>query len=119
MHERSREDILFAVRIGIDVRPALRHTTGVGRYLLGLVPALAARGEPVVAFSASWKDLLDARAFAGARVVDRRLSVRLLNLGWNRLGFPSFEALAGPIDVVHSPTPLPIPARAAARVVTV
>jgi glycosyltransferase involved in cell wall biosynthesis len=107
------------VRAGIDVRPALSRKTGVGRYLRGLVPALVDQGVAVTAFSASFKERLDPESFPGATVVDRRIPSRLLSAAWNRLGSPSFELLAGAVDLTHSPTPLPVPTRSGARVVTV
>jgi glycosyltransferase involved in cell wall biosynthesis len=46
--------------------------------------------------------------------------VRLLNLAWHRLGWPPAETLTGgTYDVVHSPHPLLLPARAAAQVITI
>jgi glycosyltransferase involved in cell wall biosynthesis len=108
------------VRILVDYRPALRARTGVGEYVHGLVAALL-RSEPAAQaalslFTSSWKDRPtdDAgRDLAGARMVDRRVPVRLLTWAWNRLRWPMVEALAGPQDVVHSATPLIIPSRAA------
>ena len=72
-------------------------------------------------FSSSWKDRLAASPdLAGAATVDRRVPVRLLNLAWHRLGWPPAEMLAGgTFDVVHSPHPLLLPARAAAQVITI
>jgi glycosyltransferase involved in cell wall biosynthesis len=51
--------------------------------------------------------------------VDRRVPVRLLTWAWHRLEWPPIERLAGGCDVVHSPTPLLVPAARAAQVVTV
>jgi glycosyltransferase involved in cell wall biosynthesis len=46
--------------------------------------------------------------------------VRLLNLAWHRLGWPPAELLAsGSFDVTHSSHPLILPARHAAKVVTI
>src|SRR5207245_10794964 len=45
--------------------------------------------------------------------------VRLLNFAWHRLGWPPIERFAGPVDVAHSLHPLLMPARHAARIVTV
>jgi glycosyltransferase involved in cell wall biosynthesis len=55
----------------------------------------------------------------GARVIDARVPVRVLNLLWHRAGWPPVERLAGDVDVVHSAHPLLIPARHAAQVVTI
>jgi glycosyltransferase involved in cell wall biosynthesis len=43
----------------------------------------------------------------------------VLTWAWNRLRFPPVEWLAGPIDIVHSATPLAIPSRAARTVLTI
>jgi glycosyltransferase involved in cell wall biosynthesis len=110
------------VKILIDYRPALRARTGVGEYTHELVRAYTAvHDDQVTIFTSSWKD----RPAPGtasqlrARVVDRRLPVRLLNYLWHRIEWPPIEAVAGPADVVHAAHPLMIPARSAARVVTI
>ena len=118
------------MRVLIDYRPALRRRSGVGEYTHQLVKALLAafpadapsRPLDLTIFSSSWKDrLLPAdRGLAGAVRVDRRVPVRLLNLAWHRLGWPSAEALTGrAFDVTHSLHPLLLPARNAAHVVTI
>jgi glycosyltransferase involved in cell wall biosynthesis len=117
------------VRVLIDYRPALRERSGSGEYMHQLVRALLAsypaarssRGLELTLFSSSWKDRLAASPdLAGAATVDRRVPVRLLNLAWHRLGWPPAEMLAGgTFDVVHSPHPLLLPARAAAQVITI
>jgi glycosyltransferase involved in cell wall biosynthesis len=110
------------VRILIDYRPALRQRTGVGEYVHGLATALAARlpaEDSLTVFSSSWKDRLPRDAVKGARSVDRRLPVQLLNAAWHRLEWPPVEWLAGAADVVHSMHPLLMPSRMAARLVTI
>jgi len=117
------------VRVLIDYRPALRERSGVGEYTHQLVTALLAAYPPdgsagdlsVSIFSSSWKDrLTPAAELAGAKVVDRRIPVGLLNLAWHRLGWPPSELLAGgPFDVTHSSHPLLLPSRTAAQVVTI
>ena len=111
------------MRIGLDLRPALTRPTGVGCYVQALserMPVAAPHLE-FVFFSASLRDRYPARAWPGnVTLVDRRCPVRLLNLAWNRLGWPPLDDLVGrPLDVVHSPHPLLIPARSALRVVTI
>ena len=110
------------MRVLIDYRPALRERSGVGEHTHQLVAALLAaypatatpRALELTIFSSSWPDL------AGAATVDRRVPVRLLNLAWHRLGWPPAETIAGgAYDVVHSPHPLLLPARAAAQVITI
>ena len=112
-----------AVRILVDYRPALRARTGVGEYMHEIIRAYAAahRDDTVAAFTSSWRDRPQAGTAErlGARVIDCRVPVRVLNLLWHRLQWPPVETLAGPIDVVHAAHPLMIPSRRAARVVTV
>ena len=111
------------MRILLDYRPALVRRTGVGEYVHELARALAESPEPgdaITLFSASWKDRLASGAVPGLRVIDRRVPVRLLNYGWHRLGWPPVERLTGEtFDVVQSLHPLLLPARRAARIVTV
>jgi glycosyltransferase involved in cell wall biosynthesis len=116
------------VRVLIDYRPALRERSGVGEYTHQLVRALAqmfttgpAPALALTAFSSSWKDRLDGeRLPATVSRVDRRVPVAVLNFAWHRLGWPPAEVLAsGRFDVTHSPHPLMLPARRAARVVTI
>ena len=112
------------MRILIDYRPALRRRTGVGLWVARLVEALAERqgGNPleITVFSSSWKDRLVTALPAGVTGVDRRVPVRLLNWLWHRREWPAVEALApGTFDVVHSPSPLLIPTRRAARLITI
>lgn len=107
----------------MDYRPALRERSGVGEYVHELarhVAAAFAAGDSLTLFSASWRDRLDPAAVPGARIVDRRVPVTLLNYAWHRLEWPPVERLAGrSFDVVHSAHPLLTPARRGARFVTI
>jgi glycosyltransferase involved in cell wall biosynthesis len=116
------------LRILIDYRPALSQRSGVGEYVHELSGAYAARQarrppderDQVTLFSSSFKDRLEPDRVPGAGSIDRRVPVRLLNLLWHRLEWPPVEALGRDgFDVVHSASPLLIPSRAAARVVTI
>jgi len=117
------------VRVLIDYRAALRDRSGVGEYTHELVRALLTvfpadapeRALELSLFSSSWKDRLAlAPDLAGATAVDRRVPVTLLNLAWHRVGWPSAEMLTSrAFDVTHSLHPLLLPARDAARVVTI
>ena len=113
------------MRILVDYRPALRERTGVGEFVHGLATALCARIEPadsVTLFSSSWKDRMApslAAEMPGAHIADVHLPVRALVWAWNRLEWPPVEWLAGEHDVVHSQSPMLIPATHAARVVTI
>ncbi len=113
------------MRIVIDYRPALRQRTGVGEYMHTLVRAYAhhpiATGDDVAVFTSSWKDrpATGLSAELGARVVDRRVPVRVLNYAWHRLEWPPIEMLGVTGDIVHAAHPLLIPSSSAAQVVTV
>ncbi|MFN7914230.1 MAG: glycosyltransferase family 1 protein [Vicinamibacterales bacterium] len=116
------------MRVLIDYRAALRERSGVGEYTHQLVRALLEarvdqQGAPldITVFSSSSKDrLVCGPDLAGSHCVDRRVPVRLLNLAWHRLGWPSAETLAGGVfDIAHSLHPLLMPARRAAQVVTI
>ncbi len=107
---------------GLDVRPSLSRPTGVGIYLLGLLdhlPRLASQ-DRFTYFSASMKERYPVRNWPpNVRLVDRRLPVAVLNLAWNRLGWPPLDLLAGTrFDLVHSPHPLLVPCRKGKRIVT-
>ena len=111
------------MRILLDYRPALVRRTGVGEYVHELARALAASpvpGEDIALFSASWKDRLAPDVVPGLRTIDRRVPVRALNYGWHRLGWPPVERLTGEaFEVVQSLHPLAIPAKRAARLITI
>jgi glycosyltransferase involved in cell wall biosynthesis len=112
------------VRILLDYRPALRERTGVGEYVHELARALTgpAGADEVSILTTSWKDRPSpglSAALGGVRVVDWRLPVRSVTWAWHHLGWPPVEWLAGPADVVHAQSPLLIPARDAAQVVTI
>jgi glycosyltransferase involved in cell wall biosynthesis len=109
--------------IGIDYRPALSRATGVGRYFEGLLSGLTRvdRENLYLLFTSSFKERPRPASRPGNfRLVDRRLPVRLLNWLWHRLEIPPLDSLTGEsLDVVHSPTPLLVPARRARAIVTV
>ena len=92
---------------------------------LARLAATAGGDDPLelTVFSASWRDRLGSGTSplpSGVHAVDRRIPVRVLNPAWHHLNWPPIEMLArGTFDVVHSPHPLLIPARDAARVVTI
>ena len=109
------------MRILLDYRPALRQRTGVGHYVHELAAAMLPRlmpGESLVLFSSSWKDRVEPDALPGARFVDVRVPVRVLNLAWHRLEWPPVERFAGAVDVAHSTHPLLLPSRDRAVKVT-
>jgi glycosyltransferase involved in cell wall biosynthesis len=111
------------VNFGLDLRPSLSRSTGVGAFALALAHRLpkAAPDDRFFLFSSSLKERYPSRDFpANATLVDRRIPVTALNFCWNRLGFPALDRLVGaPLDLVHSPHPLIIPGKKAKHVVTV
>ncbi|MCG6923184.1 MAG: glycosyltransferase family 4 protein [Acidobacteria bacterium] len=111
------------MNFGLDLRPSLARPTGVGTYVLGLIDRLPALtpDDAFYYFSASLKERYPARRWpSNVHLIDRRLPVGGLNLAWNRLGWPTLDRLVGaPLDLVHSPHPLLIPARHARRIVTI
>ncbi len=124
----SRVVLSSFVRILLDYRPALRERTGVGEFVHQLTKALATdrlrqqRGDQIAILCTSWKDRPAAdlaTELPEVEIIDRRVPVRALTWAWNRVGWPPVEWLAGDADVVHSQTPLLIPSRGAAQVVTI
>ena len=111
------------MHFGLDVRPSLRHPTGVGTYVLGLLEHLPRQApeDRFTFFSASAKERYPSRDWpANVRLVDRRLPVAALNLAWSRLGWPPLDRLVGaPLDLVHSPHPLIVPCRRGKQILTV
>jgi glycosyltransferase involved in cell wall biosynthesis len=120
------------MHILLDYRPALRDRTGVGEWVHQLalhLLNLKAAGDPAAAdlsltlWSSSWRDRpmpSALRELNGATWIDRRVPVRPLTWAWNRIGWPPVEALTSRrFDVVHSTTPLLLPARSGLRVCTI
>ncbi len=116
------------VRIVLDYRPALRQRTGVGEFVHQLARALATEAlRPDAA--TTWRFCRPRgriglprslrRELAHVEILDRRVPVRAITWSWNHLGWPPVEWLTGAADVVHAQTPLLIPARGAARVITI
>jgi glycosyltransferase involved in cell wall biosynthesis len=112
------------VRVLVDYRPALKERTGVGEYVHELLKAMVRSGgsDELALFTSSWKDRPSpdaATELAGTRIIDRKLPGRLLTMAWNRLAWPPVEWLCGQFDVVHAATPISIPSRSAAVVLTI
>jgi glycosyltransferase involved in cell wall biosynthesis len=115
------------MRVGLDGTPLLGPRTGVGRYVAGLVEALAGLpgGDPeeIVLVPFTWRGTADlprvAPAVPRVRCGRRRVPARLLHAAWGAVAFPPVEWLAGPVDVFHAGNFVAPPARRAATVVTV
>jgi len=110
------------MNFGLDIRPSLSKPTGVGSYVMALAQRLPelAPDDRFFLFSASLKERYPQRTWPpNATLVDRHLPVRALNYAWNRLEWPPMDRIVGaPLDLVHSPHPLLIPARKAKHIVT-
>jgi glycosyltransferase involved in cell wall biosynthesis len=115
------------MRVGVDATPLLGPRTGVGRYVAGLVEAMAELpgGEPeelgLIPFT--WRGTAELPRVAPAgprlRCGRRRVPARLLQAAWAAVAFPPVEWLAGPVDVFHATNFVAPPARRAATVVTI
>ncbi len=120
------------MKVLLDYRPALRDRTGVGEWVHQLAQHLlrlkasalpgSARCD-LTLWTSSWRDRPTPASVAeleGATLVDRRIPVRPLTWAWNRVGWPSVEALTSrTFDIVHSTMPLLLPNRTGLRVCTV
>ena len=115
------------MKVGVDATPLLGPRTGVGRYVAGLVEALAELpgGEPeeVALIPFTWRGTADLPRVAPdgprLRCGRRRVPARLLHAAWTAVAFPPVEWLAGPVDVFHATNFVAPPARRAATVVTI
>jgi glycosyltransferase involved in cell wall biosynthesis len=115
------------MRVGLDATPLLGPRTGVGRYVAGLVEALAELpgGEPeeLALIPFTWRGTADLPRVAPAgprlRCGRRRVPARLLHAAWTAVAFPPVEWLAGPVDVFHATNFVAPPSRRAATVVTI
>ena len=105
------------------MRPALSNPTGVGVYLQNIVKELSELDEQnsYHLFSSSWKERYPRTIYGkNFQIHDLRMPVRMLNYLWSHFSKPSMEWLLKlPLDIVHSPTPLIIPARRARKITTV
>jgi glycosyltransferase involved in cell wall biosynthesis len=105
------------MRLGFDIRPFLKHETGVGVYFKNLLAELAKidTENEYVLFSASWKDRFPSEkipALAKRRVIDKKWPVRAVDALWSRWRRPTLDRIAGTrLDLTHSPSPLLLPTR--------
>jgi glycosyltransferase involved in cell wall biosynthesis len=112
------------MRVGVDIRPFLSRETGVGVYLRNLLFELARidRANEYFLFSSSWKDRFPREKippFSSMKFRDLRIPVKIVNMFWQRFGWPPFDSLFGTrLDLTHSPTPLALPTRGK-KIVTV
>lgn len=111
-----------ALRLAIDATPLVGQRTGIGRFALRLIEALAA--EPSVcarAYAVTWRgrDRLGELLPSGVAPTRRPMAARPLHQVWRRRGGPGIEWWTGPIDVVHGTNYVVPPARHGAQVVSV
>jgi glycosyltransferase involved in cell wall biosynthesis len=111
------------MRIAIDIRPALRRPSGVGKYLIGLIEALSSidiENEYLLFTSSLGDRFIPASIKIGRNfsVRDFPIPVRLINLLWHRFRFPPIELFSGKIDIAHSPSPMIIPTLSGRRLIT-
>jgi glycosyltransferase involved in cell wall biosynthesis len=109
------------MRVGLDATPLLGNRTGVGRYTLSLLEALAVGDDELVAtaFTFRGRDALAGAVPAGVRVAARPAPARALQELWARGEWPPVELLAGDVDVFHATNFVLPPLRSARGVVTV
>ena len=89
--------------VGVDAAAAYHSETGIGRYTVELVRAMA-EVDPSVSLALLANSLRRRRPDVSlpGRVVNPRIPARLLGWGWERLGWPPVEALVGEVDVFHT-----------------
>jgi glycosyltransferase involved in cell wall biosynthesis len=109
------------MRIGVDATPLLGARTGIGRYTLSLMTALAAGPDEVVAtaFTFRGRGGLASVVPPGVRVAARPAPARALQELWARSEWPPVELLAGQVDVFHATNYVLPPLRRARGVVTI
>jgi glycosyltransferase involved in cell wall biosynthesis len=111
------------VKVGIDIRPLRDVTTGVGRYVLKMLEALARRDEQN-------SYVLFYNGLGGAvpnglpindnfRVTRFRWPRKLLTATWAYTEFPDLERFVGDVDVFHCPGFQVPPSRRSATVFTI
>jgi glycosyltransferase involved in cell wall biosynthesis len=108
-------------RIGLDATPLLGNRTGVGRYTLSLLQALAAYDDELVAtaFTFHGRNHLDQVAPTGVQVRSRAVPASALQQLWARVEWPPVELLGTDVDVFHATNFVLPPLRRARGVVTI
>lgn len=105
------------MRIGFDLRPFLRHATGVGIYYKNLLFSLARidMNNQYYLFSSSYKDRFQQEelpSFSQCEFHDARYPVKLINFLWQRLEWPPLDKFFNvELDLTHSPIPLLLPTK--------
>jgi glycosyltransferase involved in cell wall biosynthesis len=108
------------VRVALDATPLLGGPTGVGTFVAGAGTALTERADVSVTGYALTVRGRPAHFLPSGWTAGRSYPALLATAAWGHgLRWPTAEALAGPLDVVHGTNYLVPPSRRAARVVTV
>lgn len=84
------------MRVALDCGPLLDPPTGVGRYTRHLATALETVGVEVSRYAIAFGGRAD------EPVRRLRVSARLAQSAWRRLGRPTMDRFVGPADVVHA-----------------
>lgn len=111
------------MKIGIDVYQATFRYGGIPRYVRALVQALsaAAPSDQFILASNHFRkpELRWRHTSANVTHVTLRVPRRLMQMCWDRLGWPPMEAFLGALDIFHGTHFVLPPVRAAKRVLTV
>lgn len=110
-----------ALRVALDVLPLAGEPSGVGAACRCLLEALADRPDIVLsAYAVSRRPYVVRREMpVSLRFHGRAVPTKIAQIGWQYLGFPSAELVAGLADVVHGTNFAVPPGRRSAAVVTV
>ena len=107
------------MRVGLDATPLLGNRTGVGRYALSLLTALAAYDDELVATAFTFRGRDALTVPPGVGVAARPAPARGLQELWARGDWPPVELLCGSVDVFHATNFVLPPLRRARGVVTI
>jgi len=110
------------MKVCVDIQSTIARQAGVGRYaarLAGTLPALSAEDElQFFCFDFRGRGMPAAAGGAPVRRI-RWCPGRLASLAWKTIGWPPFDAFAGPADVYHFPNFILPPLRKGRSAVTI
>jgi glycosyltransferase involved in cell wall biosynthesis len=112
------------VRIGIDYTAAINQSAGIGRFVRGLVRAVAEIdriNEYVLVYAApNAGRTVEAPVAPNITTRELRFRERVMTALWHRLQLPlPVDLLTGPVDIFHSPDFVLPPVRHASTILTV
>src|SRR5438477_9266593 len=112
----------MSLRVAVDATPLVGDRTGVGVFVAGMLPAVAAtEGVDLLAYGLTWegrRHLPDVLPPGTVRVRAPMVAGPLLRL-WSVIDAPAVEWWTGAVDVVHGTNFVVPPSRRGAEVVTV